>query len=120
MARSAMATDFDVMVEGIGNFRFAKRTMRDELAIQVEYARMIDGVIPTDWLHSVAGWISALTVLTVKAPDGWDIEAVDPLDPDTYANLALVYEALVTRERSFRKRPEKDGETGRAEQGENG
>lgn len=98
------------MVEGIGNFKFAKRTMHDEIKVQVEYARMIDGVVATDWLALVCGWIAALTVLTVSAPDGWDMEDIDPLDDDSYAKLAKVHSALVAKELSFRSRPKASGE----------
>ncbi len=102
MARRGSATDFDVSVEGIGVFTFGRRKMADEIAIQVEYARMIDGVQPTDWLALVAGWIAALKTLTVRAPAGWDIEEMDPLDDETYAKLMKVHAALTEKERSFR------------------
>ncbi len=102
MAREAAATDFEVPVEGVGTFRFGKRTMRDEIKIQVTYADMIEGVQPTEWLALVAGWISALKVLTVRAPDGWNIDEMDPLDDATYAKLMKVHAALTAKERSFR------------------
>lgn len=102
MFRKASPDDFDLVVEGVGNFSFARRTMRDEMKIQVEYARFIDGVTPTDWLRAVAGWLSVLNVLTVRAPEGWDTEAMDPLDDDTYSKMLKVYTALITQERSFR------------------
>lgn len=102
MARKGHTTDFDVPVEGIGTFTFGRRKLADEIAIQVEYARIIDGVQPTEWLALVAGWISALKVLTVRAPADWDVEEMDPLDDDTYAKLMKVHAALVDKERSFR------------------
>lgn len=103
MARSGSDTDFAVNVDQVGDFLFAKRTMRDEIKIQVEYARMIEGVEqPTEWLALVAGWIAALKTLVVKSPDGWDIDQMDPLDDETYAKLARVHRALVEKERSFR------------------
>ena len=102
MARIAKETDFTVKVEGVGSFTFGRRTMRDEIAIQVEYARIIDGVEPTAWLQAVGGWLSVLRTLTVRAPEGWDLDAMDPLDDETYARLNKVYEALVDQERSFR------------------
>ncbi|MNF19326.1 hypothetical protein D3C80_2240330 [compost metagenome] len=37
------------------------------------------------------------------APEDWDIEAMDPLDEDTYATLLKVHAALADKERSFRK-----------------
>ena len=110
MARQARETDYTVSVEGVGMFAFGRRTMRDEIAIQVEYARIIDGVTPTEWLALVGGWMSALRILTVRAPDGWDIDALDPTDPETYSKLSRVYEALTEKERSFRQQSKPAGE----------
>lgn len=105
MARIPSETDFNLTVEDIGTFTFAKRAMRDEIAIQVEYARIIDGVEPTAWLQAVGGWLSCFRVLTVRAPSGWDLETLDPLEPDTYAKMHRVYSALQEKERSFRRKP---------------
>lgn len=77
--------------------------MRDEISIQVEFARIIDGVEPTAWLQAVGGWLSALRVMTVRAPAGWDLDEMDPLDDETYAKLSLVYTTFVEKERSFRR-----------------
>ncbi len=101
--RAPRATDFNVPVEGVGNFVFAKRTMGDELDIQREFADILQGVEhPTVWLETMAGWLSVLRVLTVRAPDGWSLEELDPLDEETYAKLNKVYEELRTQERLFR------------------
>jgi hypothetical protein len=111
MARTPNITDFTVPVEGVGTFTFGRRKMADEIKIQVEYARMIDGVEPTQWLSLVCGWMAALRTLTVNAPDGWDIEEMDPLDDETYSKLMRVHAALVDKERSFRtgKKPGSEG-----------
>lgn len=100
--RKGSDTDFIVDVPEIGSFTFGRRAMRDEIKIQVEYARMIDGVEPTNWLAAVAGWICALNVLTVRAPADWNIESMDPLANDTYQKLSSVHSALVEKELSFR------------------
>jgi hypothetical protein len=102
MAREPHPTDFTVPVDGIGTFTFARRRMQEEIKLQAEYARMIDGTTPTQWLELVAGWIAALKVLTVRAPDGWNIEDMDPLDNETYRKLGVVHKALTDKERSFR------------------
>lgn len=120
MARKGSTTDFDVPVDGIGTFTFGRRKLADEIAIQVEYARIIDGVQPTDWLALVAGWISALKVLTVRAPAGWDIDEMDPLDDDTYAKLMQVHAKLVEKERSFRAGSQAGSEGPRTGAGEVG
>lgn len=105
MPRLAQPTDFTIPVDGVGVFTFGKRTMRDEIAIQVAYARYIDGVEPTAWLQAVCGWLSSLSVLTVRAPDGWDLDELDPLDDDSYRRLKLVHDALSEKELSFRRGP---------------
>lgn len=120
MARERKDTDFTINVEGVGVFVFARRTMRDEIAIQVEYARIIDGVEPTAWLDAVAGRISALKVLTVSAPAGWlDLDTMDPFDNSTYSKLLMVYAALVAKEESFRSKPAETGQAPWAGNGEN-
>lgn len=120
MAREPQKTDFIVEVEGLGNFTFARRTMRDEIKIQREFARYIDGVEPTTWLAQVGGWLSDLRILLVSAPEDWmmdidgnpitDLMDVDPLDEDTYAKLANVHAALREKEGSFRRKSGKDGQ----------
>jgi hypothetical protein len=112
MARqSNPKTDFDVSVEGVGTFTFAKRRLVDEIAIQREIAAIYGGVTPTPWLEVVSGWLSSLKVLSVRVPDGWNIDELDPLDENTYATLKAVHEALVAKEASFRR---KDGVGGEA------
>lgn len=109
MSRQPSATDFTVSVEGIGAFTFAKRTMRDELRIAAEFSRVCEGVEePNEFLRTVGSWISTLRVLTVSAPAGWDLDEMDPLDEDTYANLFKVHFALREKEGSFRRK----GKTG--------
>lgn len=117
MARMPKETDFVVKVEGAGTFTFARRTMRDEIEVQREYARIVDGVTPTAWLEAVGGWMSVLSVLTVRAPGDWDIEAMDPTDDETYVKLSKVYEALREKERSFRRQPAQSGEGAGAGEG---
>ena len=102
MPKTSKLTDFRVSVPDVGDFVFARRTMRDEIQSQVEYARMIDGVQPTPWLEAVCGAMSDLSVLTVKAPEGWDIEAMEPHDTETYTKLIAVHRGLLEKERTFR------------------
>lgn len=109
--RTPGRNDYDVQVEGIGQFKFARRSLGDELKVQVEYARITEGVMqPTPWLYSLGTWLSALRVLMVGAPDGWDMEAMDPLEDDTYDQIKKVYEAMRDKEDSFRRKPGKTGQ----------
>jgi hypothetical protein len=111
MPRTAQKTDFSVPVEGVGLFVFGRRTMADEIKIHVEYSRLTEAVQPTPWLDQVATWLATLKVLTVQFPEGFDLDALDPLDEDVYAKLLKVYAALTDKERSFRRG---SGEAGKA------
>ncbi|WP_441280566.1 hypothetical protein [Tardiphaga sp. 862_B3_N1_1] len=103
MSRVPQATDFTVPVEGVGKFVFAKRTMADEIAIQREYSGMLQGVEPTQQLDNLASWMAVLRTLTVRAPEDWDIDEMDPLDPETYEKLLKVFTAVREAENSFRR-----------------
>ncbi len=112
MARKAKPDDFIVSVEDIGSFTFGRRTMADEFAIQRRFADLAGGADHTEWLAIVGGWVAALTVLTVRAPDGWDIDDMDPLDGEVYAKLKKVYDALRDQEDSFRGKRRVGSEAG--------
>ncbi len=103
-SRQPSATDFFIDVEGVGRFSFAKRKLADEMQIAVEYSVMTQGIpVPSEWLGIMAGAVSQLRVLTVTAPDGWDVDEMDPLDEETYAKIIKVHRALRDKEYSFRK-----------------
>lgn len=109
--RNPGKNDYSVPVEGLGNFTFARRTLNDELRVQAEYSRIIDGVDqPTVWLHSLATWMSTLRVLMVAGPAGWDLEELDPIEPETFDQISSVYAAMRAKEDSFRKKPGKGSE----------
>lgn len=120
MARQKNKTDFIVDVKGEGRFTFARRTMADEIEIQREYARHAGGVEPTVWLATLAEYLSTLAVLTVEAPDSWDVDAMDPLDDETYKRLGRVFAALRERENTFRRKPDQVGEGQRPAAGGDG
>ncbi len=79
--------------------------MDDHRRINIAYARYIEDVVPTPWLHDMATWTGTLDVLTVRAPDGWDLASMDALDPDTYSRIERVFKALRDKEDSFRRKP---------------
>lgn len=110
MARISKDTDYTVPVEGIGTFTFGRRKMADEIDIQREYASILGGVPATDWLATVGTWLSTFRVMTVRAPAGWDLEEMDPLDDQTYERMKRVYDALCDKELSFRRKSGTVGE----------
>jgi len=98
-----LSVDLHVEVDGIGRFIFAQRTMRSEMRISAEYSRLVDGVdTPVQFLRVTADAMATLKVLTVEAPEGWDLEAMDPLDEQSYLKLLQVHSALREQEEIFR------------------
>lgn len=106
-------TTFALEVEGIGAFTFKRRRLRDGLAIQREYSDIMGACLtPIDGFVAAANWVATLRVLTVSAPDGWDLEAMDPDDDGDVKKMAAVYGALRAREDTFRGRAKPGGEAG--------
>lgn len=113
---------FSIEVDGIGPFTFAKRTMRLEFRVQAEQSRLTEGQAePSQQLATFAAIFSQLKVLTIDAPEGWDLDAMDPNDDDTWARLMKVHSALRAKELSFRRpaQPHRPG-TGKEDGGNAG
>lgn len=101
--RSPSQNDYLVPVEKLGTFTFARRTLADEIAIQVERSKILDGTIhPTDFLWNIAVWMSALRVLMVSAPRDFDLEALDPLEQGTFDTISSIFVEMRKKEDSFR------------------
>jgi len=106
MARVASPGDFTVAVEGLGDFTFGRRTMRDEFAIAAEYSRLTEGEAdPESRLAYLARAYAALKVLLVSGHDGWKVTELEPQENASYTQMELVYEALCVKEADFRKKP---------------
>ncbi|EDY2030040.1 hypothetical protein GTB64_004482 [Salmonella enterica] len=118
--RKPLATDFIENIEGIGRFRFARRTMADEMKIQRLFSEYTGGVDATVWLLTVGEYLSTLRVLIVEAPEGWDIENLDPLEDETYEQMGRVFVTLREREETFRRKPAGAGEGAGAKDAEHG
>jgi hypothetical protein len=115
ISRRVAATDFDVAVDGIGTFRFGRRTFRDRFSIAAKYSEFTEGVqTPTPWLDFMASAVAAITVLAVAVPPDFDINMVDAYDGESDKDILRIYTALVAKEDDFRKNPGK----GSAETGE--
>ncbi len=113
--RRPSENDFAVPVEGLGTFTFARRRLKDEIAIQVERSKILGGTeFPTDFLWNLGAWLSTIRVLMVLAPNGWNPDELDPLEPETFDEISRVFVALREKEDSFRRKPRKGSE----EQGE--
>lgn len=98
------ANDFTLPVENIGTFTFGKRTMRDQVAIAVEYGRLTEGAadLMEEETTIFCRALAQLKVMTVQGPDGWNPDNLDPFDPDSYAAVLKVWGALRDKEVTFR------------------
>ncbi|WP_431860130.1 hypothetical protein [Azospirillum sp.] len=92
-----------VTVDGVGTFVFRRRAMRDQIRIEADAVRILGGPIEDDGLRSWALAMATLAALTVSAPDGWDLDTIDPLDEGATAKVLMVYGRLRETEEKFRK-----------------
>jgi hypothetical protein len=103
-----------VNVPDVGTFEVRKRTLRVQMAIHAELNRLTEGAplaTLSDWFIDLCGLVAELKGLIIKAPDGWSMEDIDPLD-DGYDRLRAVYRAIRTQEDSFRTQAKGDQATG--------
>jgi hypothetical protein len=100
-----LAVTHQVDVSGIGAFLFKSRTLRDQFRIEAEALRILGGPVDDEALRSGAIAFAALIVLTVEAPEGWDLDSFDPLDPDDTAKVFTVHRSLRDAELRFRAGP---------------
>lgn len=94
-----------IPVEGIGDFEFRHRRIRDRITIPAEARRTLGGGSDSPPLIDAALRMATIQVLLLKAPDGWSLEALDPLDDASDGVILKVYEGLRQAEDAFRKGP---------------
>lgn len=107
--RVANASDFVVDVEGIGRFKFARRTQKDKYLIRSLYSKLTNDFYREDgtagdmeaWMHAT------IAVLVVEEPvETFSIEKLDPLVDDALGEkIEKIFMALRQQELSFRPRP---------------
>lgn len=97
---------YQVEVEGIGTFTFRRRTMGDTPRVTNRALGILGGEIPHhSHLFSEAMKLAELEVLTMSGPDGWGLDALDPLNPDDVARFELVHARFAEEEARFRGAP---------------
>lgn len=97
-------TTFVVSAPDLGAFEVKRRTLAVQMAIHAELNRLTEGApLPTlsDWFIDLCALVAELRVLIVKAPDGWSLDDVDPLD-NGYDQLRQVHQAIREQESRFR------------------
>ena len=97
---------YPVTVENIGTFECRRRTLRVEIKIGAEYARLTEGEekIPA-WFRELCEIVSALKCLIVKGPDGFSIDDMDAGEEESFEKLVAIYSAILSEERRFRTKP---------------
>ncbi|HWY24442.1 MAG TPA: hypothetical protein VNX47_05950 [Nevskia sp.] len=94
---------FPATVPGVGEFIFRRRTMGAYIQIKAEVSRYLDGVaVPTADLNKMAFAFATLKVLTIKAPEGWNLDALDSDDEEAWVKVGAVQGVLEERLKFFR------------------
>lgn len=105
MARAAKESDFPIDVDGIGRFKFARRTQKDRYLIRTYYGQLTNDNWQEDGTvgDMEAFMHTTIHVLVVEQPEGFSIDNLDPLlDDDIQKKLEKIYMALRQKELSFR------------------
>lgn len=103
---------FEVQVEGEGRFVFRRRDLKIGFAIMAETARLIgptprDDIEegdPEDVLHQLVSVYAMLKHQIVEAPEGWDIDAMDPQEDGTYLHMVTVWTQMRRKEEELKGR----------------
>lgn len=98
-------TEFVADVDGIGQFTFARRTMRLEIKAKVEFRRLTEGEPLDEFTMTFLEAIADLKTMITDPPKGWrpeDIDKFDPFDDESYGKVLKVWGALREKERPFR------------------
>ena len=121
MSRIASPADFFIDVPNIGRFNFARRQIGDVFRIRGRYNQLTEGFYDAEGRMADLVALAYVTIQTllVSGPDGFDIDALDPLmDDDFDTKLLSIWRALRDKELSFRPQPKEVGQAARPRAGE--
>ena len=113
--RQAKDTDLFVELEGVGKFRFARRTFGDRIKIRSEMARLGGGSLSDDQdAMAEVTVVAVFKVLLVSAPSGWeDLESLDLVgNPDAEGQAWQLFAKLQEAEDRFRQGRNGTGQKG--------
>jgi hypothetical protein len=99
---------YPVDVEGIGTFVFRRRTMEHRYAIAALALKIMGaggggGETPHLGVLQSTEKMAELQLLCVSGPDGWDIDALDPLDDEDCSKFEAVHKRFREAEETFRR-----------------
>ncbi len=105
----APSRTFPLDVPDVGRFVFRRRRLIEQIRIEAEVDKVLSGEAASKELENALFAYLTLQVLTVSAPDGWDLEEIDPLDAAHTDRMWKVWGALRDQEAAFRQGPRIDG-----------
>jgi hypothetical protein len=100
---------YPLVVDGVGEFVFYRRNMRRQIAIEVEVARLTEGVSVTGNLAVFIEALATIKALTAESPSSWNPSESDPFDPESWERVVKVGAALREKEVNFRSGPKGSG-----------
>lgn len=111
--KEAKDSDMIIQIEGVGDFRYAVRTLGDTLKIRSEFLKILDGVSPEmdAELSGFASIFATHKVLCVSAPDGWEdlLKVDESIHPDPVSVVLSLWEKLQEKQDSFRNKQNRKG-----------
>lgn len=100
MKKQSSPTDFTVPLEGVGDFVFARPSIKDLMTIDRKYGEMVGLSDHVVRLNLLASMVAIHEVTCVSCPKGWEnLEARGSEDDANISNLLIAYRA---KEDSFR------------------
>lgn len=102
--RKPSETDFKVVVEGVGEFRYAQRTIGDFIAIRKRYLE-IAGETEDPYVLTLASVTAVHENMCVSCPEGWEDLTKLPFDREgkVVSQLLSLDRKIGEAEDSFRK-----------------
>lgn len=111
MARkSNPETDFVITLDGVGEFKFGRRTIGDAMRIRARFLELAGAHQDDVEMVAIASAIATYEVLVVSHPDGWgDLMSMDAVSPEHLGALFDLYGKLGDKEDSFRGKTQVNG-----------
>lgn len=101
-----MDKTYRVEIDGWGEFVVNRLTMGRNMEVAAEYERHLRGMQNTTReFRALANTMATAKVLVAVAPEGWSLDDLDPLDPQTYERLFDLASKIDQQERFFRSAP---------------
>lgn len=106
-----MQKNYQIVVDGVGAFEVRRHTMITHAKIGSEFNRLTEGQSEvSNFFGRFCMVFSTLKSLLVSAPTGWDLEALDPTDPDAFDQMYRLFDQIMEKEKFFRSGGQQDGQ----------